>query len=315
MPPFDQQMTPAQARVVDPVLSTHAVGYSHPDRVGRLLFPVAQITARGMRVVRFGKESFVEYDLARVPGADIPEVQFGYASDPIVVSQDSLAGKVPIELQDEAQIVMAPGVNLGREAVDTVMEIITLQEEREQAAIAQDPNNYGVNNRVALTGTDKWSDPTSDPARQMRTYKEAVRAKIGRYPNTLVVSPDTKIALASHDRIKEQFRYTSPDSITDEMLRQYFELERFGVGKSVSAADPEADFDDIWQNSGVLAYVSTGSNYRVPSYGYTYRLRGFPLVEQGYFRRRNRSWIYPMVDERSVNQTAAEAGFLIQNPA
>lgn len=314
MPPFDQQMTPAQARVVDPVLSNYAVGYSHPDRVGRLLFPVAPVTARGMRVIRFGKESFVEYNLARVPGADIPEVQFGYASDPIVVSQSALAGKVPLELQDEAQVAMAPGVNLGREAVDTVMDIITLQEEREQAAIAQDPNNYGVNNRVALTGVDKWSESTSDPAVQMRAYKEAVRRKTGMYPNTFVTSADAKNALVEHPRIKDQFRYTTSDSITNEMLRQYFELERFGVGKSVSAADPEADFEDIWQNVGVLAYVSMGSNYRVPSYGYTYRLRGFPLVEQGYYRRRNRSWIYPMVDERSVNQTAAEAGFLIQTP-
>ncbi|NJM36198.1 MAG: hypothetical protein HC850_17565, partial [Rhodomicrobium sp.] len=51
-------LNPAQARIYDPVLTTHIRGYQHPDFVGSLLFPAVEVRARGGQVLEFGKESF-----------------------------------------------------------------------------------------------------------------------------------------------------------------------------------------------------------------------------------------------------------------
>lgn len=312
----NSQMTTAQARVVDPVLSTYAQGFTHPERVGTMLFPRAPVGARGARVIRFGKESFLRYNLRRAPGADTPDVSYGYASDPVALVQDALNGLVPIELMEEADAV--PGIDLGRGAVDMVMEIITLQEEIEQAGLATDPNQYDVNHKVTLAGTDKWSS-SANPNTQMRTYKESIRQSIGRYPNTLILGPTAKNAVAENANVKDQFKFTTSDSITDEMLARYFEVERLAVGKAVFANNEESDFQDVWGNFAVLAYVpgvaGNVANYGVPSYGYTYHLPGHPMVEQPWYDRGKRSWKYPTTFDRQVNLTSPNAGFLIQEPA
>ena len=75
-----RNMNTAQARVVDPILSTHARGYRNAEFIGHMLFPIVDIPVRGMRVIRFGKESFRKMNTRRAPGAETARVQYGYAS-------------------------------------------------------------------------------------------------------------------------------------------------------------------------------------------------------------------------------------------
>ena len=49
----------------------------------------------------------------------------------------------------------------------------------------------------------------------------------------------------------------------------------------------------------------------MPSYGYTYQLRGYPIVELPYEDRNPKSWIYPVTDEVQPVIAGAEAGYLI----
>jgi hypothetical protein len=310
-------MTPAQARVLDPILSEIAHGYRNPDvsRVGRILFPRVVIPARGAQVLEFGKESFRLYNTRRAPGANTKRIQYGYAAGPVALSQESLEATVPAEIMEEAAAV--PGVDMARGAIELVQDIFDRAEEYEQARIATDANNYDGNHKLALTSTSQWTHAESKPIAQMVTYREAVRASTGIYPNVLVLSPNAFNALAAHDSIKDQFKYTSSESITTDMLARLFGIAKVVVGTDVympDAAADTADFTDIWSNVAVLAYVPTGARYEVPSYGYTYHLPGHPLVEQPYYERNSKSWVYPMTYERQVAHTGKGAGFLIQTP-
>ncbi|MGZ8245835.1 major capsid protein [Methylomagnum sp.] len=312
------QMNPSQARVIDPILTEVAVGYSNPDRVGSVLFPEVPIGQRGGRVIKFGKEAFRKFSARRAPGGKTKRVQYGYTSDPIALVQDSLEGMVPYELMEEAEAV--PGIDLGNMAVGQVMNSITLLKEIEQAELALNASNYDNNHKVALTGSDKWTHADSDPGQQMDDYKEAIRSSIGVYPNTLTLSPVAIKALRRNKVIRDQFKYTNASVITLDMLKAYFELENIVVGKAVyvdeNAAD-DADPSDVWGNNAVLAYVAppASRSQGEPSFGYTYELRGYPNVETPYEERSEKSWIYPVTHERRPYLTGALAGFLIQNPA
>ena len=303
------------AAVVDPILSTHARGYRNLEFIAHLLFPRVSIPNRSMRVIKFGKEAFRMMNTRRAPGADKKRVQYGYASDPISLVQDALEGVVPIEHQEEAMAV--PGIDLGQGAVNMVLDVIDLGHEYEAAQLARTLGNYAASNRVTLTGADRWTSATSDPLADIDAGKEAIRRLIGRYPNTLTLGPSAFNALKRHPKIREQFKYTSAQSITTEMLAAYFDVRRVIVGKAVwlpETAAETAAASDVWGDDAILAYVpETGNNFQVPSFGYTYELTGYPQVEVPYFERSNDSWIYPTKAERRTYLTGAEGGFLFQN--
>jgi hypothetical protein len=312
---MSRNMNAAQARVVDPILSTHARGYTNAEFIGHMLFPTVDIPTRGVRVIRFGKESFRMMNTRRAPGAETARVQYGYASDPVALSQDSLEGIVPWENMQEASKV--PGIDLASGAIEMVLDVIGLGREFDIAKLARNPNNYGNNNKMALLGADKWSDPASNPAKDMNEAKEQVRRRIGRYPNLLTLGPDVFNALKDHPKIKEQFKYTSSESLTAEMLAKYFDIEKVIVGKAVYLAEnarDDEDAQDVWGNDAILSYTPKGNNYRIPSFGYTYRLKGHPLVEKPYDERNRKSWIYPVTEDWSPELVGADAGFLFQAP-
>jgi hypothetical protein len=312
---MNQPVNQRTAGVVDAILSTHARGYRNLEFIGHLLFPRVSVPSRSMRVLKFGKESFRMLNTRRAPGADKKRVQYGYASDPVSLVQDALEGLVPIEHQEEA--AQEPGVDLGRGAVNMVLDVVDLGLEFDIAALARDPANYDANHKTALAGADRWTDGASDPKADIDTAQEMIRRSIGRYANTLELGPSAFNAAKNHPKVKEQFKYTSKDSITAEMLAAYFDVARVIVGKAVylpENADDDTLATDVWGDDAVLAYVPMqGENFMVPSYGYTYELNGYPQVTKPYFENSNDSWIYPTKTARRPYLTGAEGGFLIQN--
>ena len=58
-----------------------------------------------------------------------------------------------------------------------------------------------------------------------------------------------------------------------------------------------------------------GTNYQVPSFGYTYRLKGHPLIMKPYPDENTDSWVYKMKEEWSPELTGMDADFLFQSPA
>lgn len=303
------------AAVVDVILSNHARGYRNAEMISHYLFPRAAVSNRHMRTLKFGKESFRMVNTRRAPGADRKRVQYGFASDPLALTQDSLEALVPTEHQEEAKSV--PGIDLAAGAINMVLDVVDLGLEYSAAQIALDAGNYGANNKLALTGADKWSDPASDPAKDVKAGKEAVRRQIGRYPNMLEIGANVFNALSEHPKIKEQFKYTSSDSVTVEMLAKYFDLEKVVVGKAVYLPENSTDDDqaiDVWGDDALLAFVPQANqgNFMVPSFGYTYELNGYPQVMQPYYENRNSSWVYPTTTERQVILAGNDAGFLIK---
>src|SRR5690349_15836067 len=84
------QMTPASARVVDPVLSRIAQGYKNNDFVGMNLFPSVPVQQRGGKIIVFGTEDFNIYNnLLRAPGSNTKRMQISYSSTSFALDQYS----------------------------------------------------------------------------------------------------------------------------------------------------------------------------------------------------------------------------------
>jgi len=306
-------MTNAQARVIDPILSTVAQGYKNGRMVADYLFPVVPVDQRGGKILEFGKEDFELYNTARAPGSNTKRVQFGHLGTPYALESHSLEGKVPFEHLQEANQV--PGIDLGRGAVTKTQNIILLTNEYQAASIARNAANYAAANKTALAGTSRWDDyasGVSDPTADIDTAIEAVRNQTGMRPNTVVLSPKAFKAAKRHPKIIDRIKYTGRDSVTAEMLADLWDVERVVVGDAIY--NNAGTMTDIWGKDVVVAYTETATadDGGTPSYGYTYRLRGNPMVEMAYQDRNAKSWIYPVTDERAPVIAAATAGYLIQ---
>lgn len=309
------QMTPAGARVVDPILSSVAQGYQNADLVFPFLFPIVPVGQRGGKIIQFGREDFRLYNTARAPGAATKRIDIGYSGASFALTDYSLEGKVPFELMQEANAV--PGIDLGRVAVMKVQNVIQLGNEINAAAIATNAASYQAANKVTLSGTSQWSDQSSgvsNPSKDIQTAIEAVRAAVGKRANTVVLGPKVWAALKTHPLIIDRIKYTGRDSITLEMLANLWDVRRVVVGDAIYE-DASGALADVWGKNVVVAYtdISGVADAGLPSYGYTYRLSGYPIVETPYQDRNAKSWIYPVTDSLAPVAASINAGYLISN--
>ena len=308
------QLNNAQARIIDPVLSAVAQGFKQSNFVGFDLFPRVPVAQRAGRITAFSKEDFMLYNTGRAPGQNTKRVQFGYAAGSYVLESHSLEGTVPIETLQEAAAV--PGIDLAKKAIFNMQNVIATRLEKAQADVARTLASYNVANRITLSGTGQWSDfgTVSDPIAVVEAGKEAVRRRIGRRPNTAVMGAAVFAALRQHPKVIDRMKFTGRDVPTVEILASLFGLKNVLVGDAVWSDDAGV-FNDMWGRDMILAYneVGTLADMGLPSYGYTYQLAGYPVVEEPYYERNPKAWMFPVTDEVMPVIAGADGGYLIQN--
>ena len=269
----------SKLRVVDPVLSALAIGYSNAAFVGDQLLPFVMVDKEGGKIPRFGKDAFRVYNTERALRAKSNRIN-PQDIDGVDVSLDEHDLEYPIDYREDAESafpLQARGTNI-------VVEGIRLRHEANVAAMAQNAANYPVGNKITLSGTSQFTHASSDPEGVVSDAKSAVRAKIVREPNTAVIGYQCWRALKRHPQLKAILSDTRSRLVQLADLREIFEIENIVVGRAVKAAD-DGTTSDIWGDSVVLAYVPTvqgGADQRSPyepSYGYTLRKRGQPVVD------------------------------------
>lgn len=301
-----------QARVVDPILSDHARGYSNADFIGDGLFPLVDMPTRAAKRIEFNRDSFKRYRTRRAPGANIAGVTFGYEGKPVSLIQHALSAVTPVEHQEEAAAV--PGIDVQKENTDLVLAVIAQEKEIAQAELARNAANYAATNKVALAGADRWTSSDSDPLALITDYSEVIRKRTGRRPNTLAIGGAVAAGLRKHAKIRDHFKFTTSQRVTVDMVQQYFGIQNLLIGDAIYDQD-DGTTVDVWGGDAILAYVPPAGqrNMRLPGYGYTYRLRGHPFVEAPHWERSVRSWINDVFDEYSPELVGPDAGVLIQN--
>ena len=309
------QLNPAQQRVIDPILSTHARGYRQAQLVAPMLFPFADVGQYGGNVIEFGKESFRIYNSQRSPGGATKRVTFGYQGKPYAIAPRALEAVVPREwMRDASQV---PGINLATRAVNMVLRSQLLEYEVDAAAIATNTSNYDNDHKVTLASGMVWEDPDSDPAKDVDTGREAIRDTVGAHPNTLLLSAKALKSCRNHPKLIDRSAITGVRKVTMDLLREIFEVENIVVGNAVVASGQNDAFGDVWGTAAILAYVSPGAdvdaNVEEPSYGYGYRIEGMPLVEEPYFEKNPKSWIYGVSFDATPVLAGMQAGYLITN--
>ena len=307
----------SKLRVVDPVLSALAIGYSNAAFVGDQLLPFVTLDKEGGKIPRFGKEAFTIYQTERALRAKSNRIN-PEDVDGIDISLDEHDLEYPIDYREDAEAAFP----LQTHATNRVVEGIRLHHEAMVASMTQNANNYPAGNKIALSGTDVFTDANSDPEGVVDDAKAAVRNKVVKEPNTMVIGYKSWRAMKRHPKLKAILSDTRSRLVQLADLREIFEIENIVVGKGVYRTDAGV-VTDLWGGTLVLAYVPTAapaaagdapvrSAYE-PSFGYTLRKKGNPVVhtrtEDGKLE------IIRNTDIFRPYMLGAEAGYLVSGAA
>ncbi len=307
----------SKLRVVDPVLSALALGYSNAAFVGDQLLPFVTLDKEGGKIPKFGKDAFRIYATERALRAKSNRIS-PEDIDGVDISLDEHDLEYPIDYREDAEAAFP----LQAHATNRVVEGIRLRHEAMVASMTQNPNNYPVGNKIALSGSSVFTDPDSDPEGVVDDGKAAVRNKIVKEPNTMVIGYKTWRAMKRHPKLKAILSDTRSRLVQLADLREIFEIENIAVGKGIYAAD-NGDVIDLWGGTLVMAYVPTAapaaagdapvrSAYE-PSYGYTLRKRGNPVVDTR--SEDGKLEIIRNTDIFRPYMLGAEAGYLVTGAA
>ena len=266
-------------RVVDEVLTNVARGYTNANFIGTNLFPVVSVKKEGGKIPQFNAEAFRVYNTERAIRAKSNRVSpEGRSTIDYVLTEHDL--EYPMDYREIEEDV----ANLELHAATVVAEGIQLRLEKLIADLSQDANNYNSSSVAVLSASDKFTNETSNPFSVIEAAREAVRSKIARYPNTIVLGASTYAALKNHPMILDRIKYTEHSVMSEELLRQLLDFPNLYVGKAVFVNDAGL-FVDVWQDNMILAYVpeqnqNVARNVYEPSFAYTLRKSGYPVVDK-----------------------------------
>lgn len=303
-------MSLKKKRVIDPVLTTIARGFNNAVHVSHALFPVVTVNKEGGQILEFTKESFKVYNTERAIRANSNRINpTDKSTIDFVLTEHDL--EYPIDYREADEDI----INLRQHATKVTTDGISLRLEKKAADLVQDLNNFPAGHKVTLGAGDKFTNDTSNPIPIFEDAKEQIRSKIAAYPNTALFGAKAFAALKEHPKILDRIAYTSAAVVTVDLLKSLLDIPNIVVGAAVYADDAD-DFQDIWADNVILAYVPEKAqnierSIYEPSFGYTLRKRNMPMVDR--YDESGKIEIVRTTDNFEVKILGAEAGYLIND--
>lgn len=296
-------------RIVDPVLTKLARGYSNDGFVANFLFPLASVNKEGGKIPQFTKEAFKVYNTERAIRADSNRI-----NPSVEDSIDFVLTEHDLEYPMDYREINESALPLKMHATHVVTEAIALRKEKLAADLAINTANYAATNKIALSSGGFFDETTSDPIGVIDTGRSAVRSQIAKDPNVIIIPNAVFTALKNHADITDKVKYTQHAVITAELLRQLLQFDALYIGKGVYE-DASGTLVDIWGESIVMAYVPEAKHgsrsFYEPSFGYTLQMKNFPIVDT--YDEKGKVKVVRNTDLFVPKIVGADAGYLISN--
>jgi hypothetical protein len=300
-------------RIVDPVLTNLALGYSPNYMIGNKIFPTIKVKSQKGRIPIFGRDSFVLRNSQRairntsnrIPTMDFETIEFNLQERDLEIAMDYLEESETYDLLKYEQKLTTDLLNL-----------LTLEKEKAIADYVQNPNNFTSDMKLELpSGTDFTS--SEEIINIIKTGISAIRKNISQNPNLIVMGAETLNQLLQNSFILSKTPFTNNLGITLNLLKGILDFENIVIGVSTYSEDGRI-FNDIWGNNIIIAYVDKSdeterSQYH-PSYGYIFEKDGMPEIDS-YYENGGKIKIIRATDNWAMKVVCPEAAYLIKTSA
>jgi len=303
-----------ELRMIDPVLTTVAQGYSNNNFIAEKLFPTVGVKKLKGQIPKFGKEAFiirdtnraVRADSNRIPPLDLELISYETKERDVEMAIDYLE-------EEESADFTRYETQVAKDLVDT----LALGKEKEAADLVQDPSNYisQLKNEIQPAGAFDDYNNAVNPLEAIRAACSSVRSRIAKFPNTMVMGYSAYQTLINHPKILDNVEYSGLSKVNLKILSELTDIRNIYVGKAVESVDGNT-FSDIWGDNIIIAYVDENERSKRsefnPSFGYTIQRKNKPEIDT-YYENGGKLKVIRNTDNYDLKITASDAAFLIYN--
>lgn len=236
-------------------------------------FPRVPVEKRSDLYFRYSKADFLRDEMQkRAPATESAGAGYALDTDSYVCDVWSLHK----DLDDQIVSNYDDPLDAGRDATQYLTQQGLIRLERQFASDYMGSGIWGTT-VTGGSGFTQWSDPSSDPETDVSLGRTTILQNTGMMPNRLVVSHPVHEALKKHPVIKDRFKYTTSESVTEDMLSRFFEIDQYLVSRAVynSAKEGAAGtYGFAVGKHALLCYANPAPSLMVPSAGYIFTWRG-----------------------------------------
>ena len=256
---------------IDQALTNFSLKYSNGALIADLIMPRIDVAKDSDVYFVYGRQ---DYRATRDIRADKADTNFIdswkiEATPAYRCEEHALADLVSDRERRNADAPLSPDFD----TTENLTNMMLLNREKRAADVLTSAASYAVSGNVAaLTGAQQWNDSAFDSdskedAIEVRidTAKEAVRAAIGRDPNTIVIPAAVAKVVKRDPAVRDLIRYTDNTLLVNGDLPPTLWNMRVLVPGSVYDASEEGQAfsgSDVWGRHVLVAYVAP--NPRTP---------------------------------------------------
>ncbi len=279
---------PTQSQVhVDAILTNISVAYMQraENFIADKVFPVVPVDKQSDKYFKYTKNDWLR-DEAQVRADGTESVGSGYNITTDTYYTDVWA--IHKDVGDQTRANADAPINVDREAAEFVTHRLLLRRELQFVSDFMTGGVWGstasgVSSASPSTGEfTQWSDYTnSDPIEDIEAGKQEILSVTGMEANTLVLGYEVFRQLKNHPDLVDRIKYTSSQTITEDMLARMFDIDRVLVSKAIKATNAEGAseaYSFATGKSALLAHVAPNPGLLTLSAGYTFQWTG---VSQG----------------------------------
>jgi len=177
-------------------------------------------------------------------------------------------------------------IDLHRDSVEFLTQKMMLRREKLFTQTFMSPGVWGglltTNGSGKRVPTDftpniSWSNDNSNPLADIAMLKTEITRTTSLEPNVLVVSHDVNERLKQHPMVLSRILYSQLGIATEELLAQFFGVDKYLVAKAVENRSQEGqtgDYDFISDNKILLCYSAPSPGILKPTAGYIFSWTG-----------------------------------------
>jgi len=172
------------------------------------------------------------------------------------------------DIGDQTRANADDPLDMDMDATRFLTQQMLIRQEVEWAASAFTTGIWGSD----VTPGTLWDAANSTPIANIETAKNTVLTNTGYVPNTVIMSYKVFSALMDNADIVDRIKYTSQESVTEDLLARLFNVDRVLImaGTYNTAANgATASYSQIGDKDVLVCYTPANPGLMVPSAGYT----------------------------------------------
>ena len=172
------------------------------------------------------------------------------------------------DIGDQTRANADDPLDMDMDATRFLTQQMLIRQEVEWAASAFTTGIWGSD----VTPGTLWDAANSTPIANIETAKNTVLTNTGYVPNTVIMSYKVFSALMDNADIVDRIKYTSQESVTEDLLARLFNVDRVLImaGTYNTAANgATASYSQIGDKDVLVCYTPENPGLMVPSAGYT----------------------------------------------